>query len=206
MLSAPLSRRAFLLAASATLVAQAPAVQVPADTLVYRGFTVDMALAAQMPNRAAIEASMKRQIDITADCGVSADIMAFFRAQSIKLKTDRRGGPGRYTGAGGVEIQAAALPPENPILLHELLHAFHYRRLPDGARNADVLRFYGNAQRGQLYPPDEYVMSSAGEFFAVTASLYLWGKVARPPYDRATLCVRQPYYCAWLGEVFGVRK
>ena len=201
MLDSPLSRRALLLAASALLVAQAPA-----DTLAYRGFTIDMSLAATMPNRAAIEAAMKRQIDIVAGCGVKADIMALFLAQRIKLKTDRRSGPGRFTTAGGVEIQAVALPPENPILLHELLHALHYHYLPDRIRNADVLRFYNNALSGPVYPPDEYVLSSVGEFFAVTASLYLWGRVARVPHDRETLRARQPHYYAWLGELFGVRK
>ena len=49
-------------------------------------------------------------------------------------------------------------------------------------------------------------MSNLGEFFAVTASLYLWGKVARPPHDRETLRAKQPYYYAWLGELFGVKK
>jgi len=94
---------------------------------------------------------------------------------------------------------------DNPILLHELLHALHYLYLPDRGRNPDVLRFYQNAQKGQVYPANEYVMSNVGEFFAVTASLYLWGKVARSPNNRETLRAKQPYYYAWLGELFGVK-
>jgi hypothetical protein len=212
-----LSRRVFLLAAPLLLTAQGP-VGVPARppapqrpsasavALTHRGFTVDISLAANMPNRAAIEASLKRQIDITADCGARPEIMAFFLRQKIGLKTDPKGGPGFFSPAAGVTIQAAALPPENPILLHELIHALHHFVLPNGNRNANVLRFHNNAMRGGFYAPDDYVMKNTNEYFAVTASLYLWGKVARPPHDRATLCRNQPYYCAWLSELFGVKK
>ena len=210
-----LSRRAFLLTAATVLAAQAPppatpqpaaAPRVSGNTLSHRGFTIDVTLAANLPNREAILASLQRQIEITAECGARPEIMAFFRAQKISLKTDMGGGPGRFRSAMGVEIQAAAQPPDNPILLHELIHALHYLYLPDRGRNADVLRFYQNAQMGQLYPANEYVMSNVGEFFAVTASLYLWGKVARSPHDRETLRAKQPYYYAWLGELFGVKK
>jgi hypothetical protein len=44
------------------------------------------------------------------------------------------------------------------------------------------------------------------EFFAVTASLYLWGNVDRPPNTRAVLRARQPVYYRWLGDEFGVQK
>jgi hypothetical protein len=201
-----LTRRTFLLAAPLLLTAQSPA-RAPAPlTLTHRSFTVDISLAANMPNRAAIEDSLKRQIDITADCGAKPEIMAFFRTQKIGLKTDPKGGPGLFSPTGGVLIQAAPLPPENPILLHELIHALHYHLMPNRNRNADVLRFHDNAMRGGFYAADDYVMKNTNEYFAVTASLYLWGKVARPPHDRATLCRNQPVYCAWLGELFGVKK
>jgi hypothetical protein len=224
-----LSRRTFLLTASTLLAAQAPpppptirlppepAAPAPAaappapvatmtgNTLSYRGFTVDMSLAASRPDRAAIEASLKKQLDITADCGAKPEIMAFFRSQGIKLKTGGNDGGGRFSSAG-IEIQAAVQPPEKPIVLHELIHALHARYLPNANRNADVLRFYHNALSGQLYPRSEYVLRNVNEFFAVTASLYLWGYVARAPNDRATLRAKQPYYYAWLGELFGVKK
>ena len=44
------------------------------------------------------------------------------------------------------------------------------------------------------------------EFFAVTASLYLWGNVDRPPNTREKLKAAQPVYYAWLGQLFGVAK
>jgi len=48
------------------------------------------------------------------------------------------------------------------------------------------------------------VLTNNREFFAVTASLYLWGYVARPPNNRETLRLKQPYYYDWLGKLFGV--
>jgi hypothetical protein len=38
------------------------------------------------------------------------------------------------------------------------------------------------------------------------ASLYLSGYIARAPNNRETLRSRRPYYYAWLGELFGVKK
>jgi len=173
--------------------------------LSYRGFTTDMSLLENGADRDAVEASLKRQIDIVADSGAKPAIMAFFRSQMMKLKFGSEDGGGRFSSAG-VEIDARPQPPERPIVLHELLHALHARYLPGGARNADVDRFYNNARRGQVYPANEYVLKNSFEFFAVTASLYLWGYVARAPNDRETLRSKQPYYYAWLGELFGVKK
>lgn len=173
--------------------------------LTYRGFSVDMTLVEKVPNRGAIEASLKKQIDIAANSNAKPAIMTFFRSQTMKLKFGGADGGGRFTSAG-IEIDATPQPPEKPVVLHELLHAMHARYLPDGVRNADIIRFYNNAMRGRVYPEREYVLKNNREFFAVTASLYLWGYVARAPHNRETLRSKQPYYYAWLGELFGVKK
>jgi hypothetical protein len=173
--------------------------------MTYRGFTVDLTLVEKAPNRNAIKTSLKKQIDIVAECGAKPAIMAFFRSQTIKLKFGGEDGGVRFSSAG-VEIDAKPQPPEKPIVLHELLHAMHGRYLPDGFKNADVEKFYRNAMSGQLYPKGEYLLKNDKEFFAVTASLYLWGYVARAPHNRETLRSKQPYYYAWLGELFGVKK
>jgi len=51
-----------------------------------------------------------------------------------------------------------------------------------------------------------YVLKNVQEFFAITASLYLWGNVDRPPATRDKLKAAQPVYYAWLGQLFGVAK
>jgi hypothetical protein len=59
---------------------------------------------------------------------------------------------------------------------------------------------------GRLYKSGAYVTKDVQEYFAVTASLYLWGHVDRPPFTRDNLKGRQPDYYAWLGQLFGVEK
>jgi hypothetical protein len=173
--------------------------------LTYRGFTIDMTLVDKAPNRDAIEASLKKQIDTVADSGVKPEIMAFWRKQKISLEFGSKDGGGN-AGPNGIHIDAAPQPPEKPILLHELLHALHGRYMPNGSNNADIEKFYNRAVERQAYPQGEYVLKNKGEFFAVTASLYLSGYVARPPNDRETLRAKQPVYYVWLGDLFGVKK
>jgi hypothetical protein len=199
------SRLAALLLALLLVQPAAAASDFVNGTLVYKGITVDVTPAENAPNRDAIEQSLKKQIDIVDGCGAKPEIMAFFRAQKLKLKFGHGDGGGGFSAAG-IEIEAAPQPPEKPIVLHELMHALHARYLPNGVRNADVLRFYNKAVRAHLYPAREYVLKNNKEFFAVTASLYLWGFVARAPNDRETLRSKQPVYYEWLAELFGVKK
>ena len=202
------NRRQILIAAGASLLSL-PALPASADTtpLSYRGFTLDLTGAASAPNLPAIEASLKHQIDIVADCGCSAPIMTFFKSQEILATPGQGDGGGHFSAnSKGVSVDPVVDAPEKPIVLHELLHAYHYRALPDAFQNADVLRFYNHAKDDTLYPPDSYVMKNVREFFAVTASLYLWGNVDRPPHNRATLRDKQPIYYKWLGDLFGVVK
>jgi hypothetical protein len=175
-------------------------------TIAYRGFTVDISAVSDFW---LIEDSVKHQLDIVADCGAKPEIMSFFHQESLAVV------PGLTTGSGisvpgifdpnfGVKIDAAVQPPQRPILLHELLHAFHACMLPHGVNNPDVLHYYNLAKDYQLYSANEYLLTNVGEFFAVTASLYLWGNVDREPYTREALQTKQPNYYVWLGQTFGV--
>jgi hypothetical protein len=182
---------------------------VAAGVLQYRGFSVDLSEARTVPDLAAVEASVEHQIDIVADCGASPTVLAFFRGQEVFLMPSKTDGGGRFRAdRPGVELDDVVMPFEKPILLHELLHAFHWRVLPRGFQNPDILLYYGRAKEAG-YPDDyrnAYFLSNPREFFAVTGSLYLWGHVSRPPYDRPMLKAKQPFYYAWLGKLFGVRK
>ena len=176
-------------------------------TFGYRGFTVDISAVRDIPDLAEIQASLKHQIDIVADCGASPAIAAFFKSQEIMVKSGQSDGGGHFAAnSKGVTVDAAVDAPEKPVLLHELLHAYHFRVLPGGLQNPDLQHFYDIARQGGLYPPDSYVLKNVQEFFAVTASLYLWGNVDRPPHNRETLRDKQPVYYKWLGQLFGVQK
>ena len=178
--------------------------------LSYRRFTVDVSAVQDSPDFGAIESSLKHQIDIVADCGAKPEILEFFRGRRIALKEMQGDEPGAFVAGKGVYIDAVPQPEEEPVLLHELLHAFHFLLLPNGFQNPDVKQFYDNAVAGRRYPPankrDQYVLKNPEEFFAVTASLYLWGNVDRQPHTRQNLKDSQPYYYAWLEKLFGVLK
>jgi hypothetical protein len=177
------------------------------STFAYRGFAVDATAAQSDPNLQAVISSLKHQIDIIADCGAAPNIIDFFKSQPIFLKGGSKDGGGHFNdNVKGVTLDIAVDPPEKPVALHEMLHAFHYFVLPERTQNPDVLRFYQRAKDGGFYPPNAYLLSNQGEFFAVTGSLYLWGNVDRPPYNRKTLHDNQPVYYKWLGDLFGVVK
>ncbi len=179
-----------------------PTARITAGELTYRGFDVDVS-AIRNPNRlSAVESSLQHQIDIVADCGAKPEVMAFFRSQKIFLKP---GVPDEFDSSKNViELNTVRHPPEKPVLLHELLHSYHFNVLPKGFRNPEILYYFNHAKDNNLYPANEYLLKNPAEFFAVTASLYLWGNVDRAPHTRENLRAKQPYYYAWLGHLFGV--
>ena len=204
-----LSRRVCLLMLLPLLAAQAPAPRHNAGDAVlrHRGYSIDMTAVADLQNYSAIADAMRRQIDITADCGAKPAIMAFFLKQRIAAVRGTGKGGGMYARARGVVIDSEPLPPpNNPVLLHELIHALHDQYMPQGNANPDIERFYRIAKDNALYPQANYMMSNRNEYFAVSGSLYLWGVIARPPHTRDVLRQKQPVYYAWLADVFGVKK
>ncbi|MGH6889163.1 MAG: hypothetical protein ACREHF_08215 [Rhizomicrobium sp.] len=179
---------------------------IPADFLHYRGFSVDISAARHKDEFEAIVMSLRRQIDIVADCGAKPEIIDFFRDRRIRLDDIPGAEPGRFVPRRGVEIDSAPQPSNKPILLHELLHAFHALAMPGGVENSDILRFYDVARRWHRYRANSYVLKNPKEYFAVTGSVYLWGIVNRAPFTRERLKERQPIYYVWLGRLFGVQK
>jgi hypothetical protein len=174
----------------------------------YRGFSIDFSAVRRASDFATVEASVQHQIDIVADSGAALEIMRFFRSREIVLKPGLERTHGGFNGSNvsRVLIEDKAQPPQQPIVLHELLHAYHFAVMPGGFRNPDVLTFYDRAKSNQLYPANEYVLRNPQEFFAVTGSLYLWGHVDRAPSTREKLKAAQPTYYGWLARLFGVEK
>jgi hypothetical protein len=197
-----------------------PGALVPADgRMQYRGFRIDGTQILNSPQYAAIMASMPRQIDIVMASGVRPDVLRFFQSQVIVLHYGLRGQFGHFDPHfPGVSIEDAVADPQKPIVLHELLHAYHWYVIPGGFQNSDILTFYDRAVDNHLYesgPPcgvpstlgdGAYVSKNVQEYFAVTASLYLWGHVDRPPFTRENLRARQPIYYQWLARFFDVQK
>jgi hypothetical protein len=108
-------------------------------------------------------------------------------------------------GRGIVMVRPAMMQyAQDPVMLHELLHAYHARLMPNGFENRGIKEFYNRAQNKQLYAKDAYVMKNHKEFFAVTASIFLAGNDAvHEPFTRAKLKEIQPDYYKYLAGVFG---
>lgn len=181
---------------------------VPTDgRMRYRGFKIDATQILDSPRYAAIMASMPRQIDIVMASGVRPEVLRFFQSETIVLRYGLRGQSGHFDPhVPGVSIEDTVADPERPIVLHELLHAYHWYVIPGGFRNPDILTFYRRAVDNRIYRDGAYVSKNVQEYFAVTASLYLWGHVARPPFTRENLRARQPFYYQWLARFFDVQK
>jgi len=139
------------------------------------------------------------------------------RSQHVRGATFWDNGKGRWsnpdtigfaedTKLGLVMVRPSALYPssvekERPVLLHELLHAYHANMLPNGFSNSVVLSHYKAAKA--IYPSEAYLMANEREFFAVTASVFLYGKETIEPFTRAKIREKQPDYYNYLVWMFG---
>ena len=173
------------------------------DGFDYRDHRVDIT-AAPAGKRRALVPSIRRQLDIVEDLPISAEALAFFRSISIGVDPSLHE-PGVYRGSQQVFIIDRPQPENNPVLLHELLHAYHHLVLPQSNRNPDVLKFYQRAKTVSAWPKDAYMLSNVGEFFAMTVSVVLFGQAARPPSTRAAVKENQPIYFDWIVRQFGLR-
>jgi hypothetical protein len=90
---------------------------------------------------------------------------------------------------------------ERPVLLHELLHAYHHNILPGREHNPAVQFWFKQAAEQKLYPADQYLMTNEREFFAVTASVFLSGRDGSITRERVR--TTQPEYYKYLAWLFG---
>jgi toxin lethal factor len=93
---------------------------------------------------------------------------------------------------------------EDPIVLHEFLHAYHAKLMPNGFENKGIKGFFAYAKAKDLLPKDTYALKNQQEFFAVTASIFLAGKESvHEPKTRANLKEKMPDYYKYLVDLFG---
>lgn len=93
---------------------------------------------------------------------------------------------------------------DDPVLLHELLHAYHAKLMPQGFDNLGIRAYHADASSKQVFTKKDYAMKNHKEFFAVTASIFLAGKESiHEPHTRARLKEKLPEYYKYLVELFG---
>lgn len=171
------------------------------DVFTHRGFTVDMS-AMGPERRAAVAGWIRQQIDLVESLNIREDIKVWFR--SVRLTVDPAlNMPGRVD-RNGLTLNDEVSPPENPVLLHELLHVYQARRLTGARDNPHLVAAFTQAKRSGDWPPQAYMLSNINEFFAMTGSVALWGRAARPPSTRERLRAAMPDWYAFLVEEFGL--
>jgi hypothetical protein len=108
-------------------------------------------------------------------------------------------------GTGVIKLRPNLLKyAEDPVILHELLHAYHAKLMGGGLENLGIKAMYAQAASKNALPKDEYAMTNPQEFFAVTASVFLAGKgTLHEPHTRAQLKEKMPKYYKFLVELFG---
>jgi hypothetical protein len=185
----------------AALGAAAVPAMAHAATRDYRGWTIDDdALPGGLNGET--WASLKAQIDLVESVRIKPEITSYWRSQRLimdpTLKEPGRAGPMRLF------LSPEPQPHENPVLLHELIHVYHFNKVPGGRANPELIGFYEAAKRSGWYPPQAYVLKNVIEFFAMNASVVIWGKAARPPFKRETVQHNQPDLYAWIVDTFGL--
>ena len=174
----------------------------------YRGFAIDDSRIAAAGDLKAIIRATEEQIDIVWEVGLPDDILKFLQGvpfELVPVGSIARGSPGLY---GGKErsvkvVSGIVAVGHKPVLLHELLHAFHDQKLKGGFRNPDVSRYFQEARSASLFEPKSHMMQNDREFFACAATTYLFGVTAQEPFLREKLKGRQPAFVDYLKGIFG---
>jgi hypothetical protein len=163
-------------------------------------FPIDWQDAPRTPD---IAAALAAQVALIEALPIHPAIIAFFAEQRIAV--DVMPGSMSRIGPDGVHFERRAVPTDNPVLLHELLHRYHLLRLADGYDNAKVRVFHREARLSGLYPAASYMLLNPIEFFAMTACTVLYGRLARPPFSRAEVLDKSPELHRWIVGEFGLR-
>ena len=151
--------------------------------------------------------SLARQLAIVDAVDVPPAVHAFFRTVPIRINAKTARPPGQYVrrGATGiVEVLPDGMDADKPILLHELLHAYHHQVV--GLDEPAIRAAYRSAKASSDYPPrfqGAHFLENGFEYFAVTSTIYLFGKIRQPPFDCGVLQATQPDYLAFLAGRFG---
>ncbi|UHC17731.1 hypothetical protein LRS73_07630 [Methylobacterium currus] len=168
----------------------------------YRGYRIEMDRDVPNAEIGRLRRAAEHQVDIVEATVLDGGTKAFLRRFPVIVRTGSGAGS-HYSGGDSVNIAVENPDDDRPILLHEYMHVYHFRKLPGGRNNPDILTFYGRARNGGFYPAGAYVLKNQGEFFAMTASAYLHGRLAREPFTRGELRRKQPVYYRFLARLFG---
>ncbi len=193
-----LTRRIAFLAALLLLTCGRAALARESKVFEYHGWRVDASL---VPNesREAVMGPVQQQLDAIERFGIAQDIVLFMRTVPLQVNP-AQSEPAHYDRAKGIDFRLDALDPRKPILLHELLRAFQAQKL--GADEKTIAKAFQESRDSGVWPADAGMLKSAPDFFAATATVYLFGTIDTPPFTQGRVHQAQAEYWKWLGEVF----
>jgi hypothetical protein len=171
----------------------------------YRGYRIEMGQDVPNAEIGQLRQAAEHQVDIVEATSLDEGTKAFLRRFPVVVRSGSGEGS-HYSGGDSVTIAVEDPKDDRPILLHEYMHVYHFRKLPGGRNNPDILTYYRRARDGGFYPAGSYVLRNQGEFFAMTASVYLHGRLAREPFTRDELRQKQPVYFRFLNHLFGAPR
>jgi hypothetical protein len=178
----------------------------PAPIIESHGFHIDVHRISPQQLDAVLP-SLAKQLAIVESVGLPSRVLIFMRSVPMVIDPTLNGNPGLYTQDGGrgvVLVQAIVFPDNKPILLHELLHAYHLQTLP--LPTPQIRDAYEEALRNNIYPPkfrSAHFLENPREYFAVIGTIFLFGRIQQPPYDCAIPAAQQPQFLAFLATQFG---
>ena len=202
-------------------------------TFSYGGFQINETTVIGTPYLAEAREDLRKEIDIVNNVGLPPEIITFFRSIPIILRIAdpldyagqyiklRNAGHGQYINYIDMNIYTQVhwtlRYVATTVLLHELLHAFHDQRLPDGFNNQMIKNYYNDAVNRRCYDwlldslnsciggsNANYYLTNEKEFFAVTATTYLFGQEdEEEPHLRQDIQQKQPGYYLYLQQLFG---
>lgn len=170
----------------------------------YNGFKVD-----ESKERLSHEAqeSLFKQIDIIESAALPRAVLDAMKQTPVVIDPELRGNPGIFAirdGVASVYVQPIEFPLNKPILLHEFLHAYHFRVIH--LDRLEILEEFQLVKHSSLFPArfqSAHFLENAKEFFAVTGTLYLFGNIQQPPFDCTVLSRLRPQYLKFLADQFG---
>ena len=173
----------------------------------YRGFTIDESKVQNLPTLKECQMATREQIDMVCAVGLTTETLKFLQTVPFVLVPAATfpPTPGLYEGSTRTVKVSTRIPAigHKPVLLHELLHAYHHQKLPDGNKNRAVLALYDKAKSSSLFASASHMMRTPGEFFACAATTYLFGVTAQEPFQRSKIQEAQPELFAHLKSMFG---
>lgn len=178
----------------------------PPDSIHIHGFTVEYARVG-LEKLQRMQSSLEHQMQIVEASGVPPATLEFFKGVPVVMVERMDAGFGHArrdeTGRQIVEMLAAKIPSDRPILLHELLHAYHGVKLGPTPMIRDS---YWQAIQAGYYKQfsKAHFLEAPNEYFAVIGSIFLYGKrIDQPPYDCKLTAKYQPQFIEFLTEQFG---